>query len=322
MAVAPFLMYRTASTTSMNLPSLSLLDVPANDCETELSLHRRLARRNELRFRPTFEGELSVSALQEEMADRLIEESFVGRARTTVEPGLANVPDDADAFIAWFEGLAEHGPGQGDPLFPWLAEEATLEQMRWFLGQEVAGEAGFEDLLALAQLKMPVRAKLELARNFWDEMGQGHEVGMHGPLLARLADDLNVHLPPRQILVAPLCLANLLSALAWNRRYAFQALGALGAIELTAPGRAAFVNAGLRRLGFPPETRKYFALHATLDVKHSAAWNREVLRPLVAAEPRCARAFAEGALLRLQAGADCFVAYRAHLWSKSARACA
>jgi hypothetical protein len=59
-------------------------------------------------------------------------------------------------------------------------------------------------------------------------------------------------------------------------------------------------------------------LHATLDLQHSASWNREVLVPLVAAEPRCARAFAEGALLRLQAGARCFDAYRAYLWERPA----
>jgi len=26
-----------------------------------------------------------------------------------------------DAFVAWFEGLRDWAPGQGDPLFPWLA---------------------------------------------------------------------------------------------------------------------------------------------------------------------------------------------------------
>jgi hypothetical protein len=117
-----------------------------------------------------------------------------------------------------------------------------------------------------------------------------------------------------------MALGNLLGALAWNRRYAFQSLGALGVIELTAPGRAAMVNLGLRRLGCRPEIRKYFALHATLDVQHSRAWNEGVLRPLVAADPRCARALAEGALLRLRAGADCFAAYRAHLWTATSAA--
>jgi hypothetical protein len=99
-------------------------------------------------------------------------------------------------------------------------------------------------------------------------------------------------------------------ALAAHRRYAYASIGALGVIELTAPGRAAKVNAGLKRLGIAGEARRYFALHATLDVKHSAAWNREVLGPLVAADPRVARPIAEGALMRLNAGAKCFERYR------------
>ena len=67
-----------------------------------------------------------------------------------------------------------------------------MEEMKWFLTQEVAGEAGFEDLTALTQVKLPTRAKLELARNYWDEMGRGNARGMHGPLLAMLANRLGL----------------------------------------------------------------------------------------------------------------------------------
>ena len=38
-----------------------------------------------------------------------------------------------------------------------------------------------------------------------------------------------------------------------------------------------------------------------------------MLRPLVAANPACARPLAEGALLRLSAGAKCFERYRREL---------
>ncbi|HET9752711.1 MAG TPA: iron-containing redox enzyme family protein, partial [Myxococcales bacterium] len=110
-----------------------------------------------------------------------------------------------------------------------------------------------------------------------------------------------------------LALANLLVALALDRRYAYHSVGALGAIEMTAPGRVAQVDRGLARLGVPKAARRYFTLHATLDLQHSAAWNREVLRPLVLREPRAARAIAEGALMRLRAGARCFARYRGEL---------
>lgn len=53
--------------------------------------------------------------------------------------------------------------------------EASREELRYFLKQEVAGKAGFDDLVALAQIQLPTEAKLEPARNDWDEMGRGRE---------------------------------------------------------------------------------------------------------------------------------------------------
>jgi hypothetical protein len=81
---------------------------------------------------------------------------------------------------------------------------------------------------------------------------------------------------------------------------------------MTAPTRAGFVDAGLKRLGIPTKVRIYFTLHAVLDIKHSECWNREVLRSLVAEDPRCADAIGEGAVLRLWHGARCFERYRRH----------
>jgi hypothetical protein len=290
----------------------------ASDASDVAALHQRLLRLGQQRLRPVLTRDLPThdfpsSSLAAEMGDRYAEESFVAAERAAVAPLLRDVPSDADAFLEWFEGLRETGPGQHDPLFPWLAERASIDEMRWFLGQEFAGEAGFEDLLALTQLRMPVQPKLEMARNYWDELGRGHASGMHGPMLERLAQALVLELPVERIVWQSLALANLMVALAWNRHYAFQSVGALGVIELTAPGRAKLVNAGLRRLGAEPGVRQYFALHATLDVQHSRDWNREIVRPLVAAEPRRAVAIAEGALLRLRAGARCFATYRTHL---------
>jgi hypothetical protein len=244
---------------------------------------------------------------------RAQEREFVERERGAVAAQAREAPAEPDAFVRWFEDLRQTGPGQGDPLFPWLAHSASLAQMKWFLAQEVAGEAGFDDLVAITQVKMPVQAKLELARNYWDEMGRGHRAAMHGPLLSDLARALGVHAEPGTTVWEALALANLLVALALDRRYAYHSIGALGAIELTAPGRVAHVDRGLARLGVPEPARRYFTLHATLDLRHSAAWDREVLRPLVAQEPRAARAIAEGALMRLRAGARCFARYREEL---------
>ena len=183
--------------------------------------------------------------------------------------------------------------------------------MRWFLTQEVAGEAGFDDLVALTQVRMPVQPKLEMARNYWDEMGRGKHVGMHGPMLELAVQELRLEPSIETTVWESLALANLMIALAQGRRYAFHSVGALGVIELTAPGRVSLVNEGLAQLGVSSAGRRYFQLHANLDVLHSREWNREIIRPLVAADARCARALAEGALLRLRCGARCFERYRA-----------
>ncbi len=250
---------------------------------------------------------------------KMEEGAFIESMREIVGARAGLAPIDAGGFVDWFVRLREDGPGQGDPLFPWLAQAATLEEMDWFLTQEVGGEAGFDDLVALTQVKMPTQAKLELARNYWDEMGQGRESAMHGPMLSDLADARGLSPSIEHTLAPALALGNAMIAFATSRRYAYHAIGALGVVELTAPGRAALVDEGLRRLNVGP-ARRYFAVHATLDVKHSEDWNREILYPIVADRPEVARFIAEGALIRLACGARCFEAYRKRLWGGCGRA--
>ena len=275
---------------------------------------RGLARWNRARLAPGFPDEDWPGAEERDVRMRRMEGELLDSLRARAADEAAGAPTDPDGFLGWFEALKDHGPGQDDPLFHWLAEEADRDQMRWFLGQEAAGEAGFEDLLACTQVRMPARAKLEFARNYWDEMGRGNPKGMHGPMLDVLIDALELKASIDDTVWESLALANAMTAMATTRRYAWHSVGALGVIELTAPDRSAATAAGLRRLGFSAEERRYFDLHAVLDVKHSEAWNREALRPLVEEEPRRATAIAEGALIRLHCGARCFERYRAELW--------
>jgi hypothetical protein len=271
-----------------------------------------LAKYNGQQLQPACPGDAWREELDNHAKVLRAEGEYIEVVRREIGPLVANVPSGVDDFIAWFEDLKETGPGQGDPLFPWLAGTATYEDMLWFLTQEVAGEAGFDDLLALTQVKMPVTVKLEMARNYWDEMGRGREAAMHGPLLGRLANYLNISAQPDRVVPESLALGNAMLALARSRRYCFQSIGALGVIEMTAPTRAGFVDAGLKRLRIPTKKRLYFTLHAVLDIKHSECWNREVLRSLVGENPRCAQAIGEGAVIRLWHGARCFDRYRRH----------
>ena len=104
---------------------------------------RALAKWNRQRLEPRLPDE---DAPVTENRDRRMlqtEGAFLSLLRQQVRAAAALAPTDAKAFVQWFAALEANGPGQEDPLFPWLADQATRDQMRWYLQQEAAGEAGF-----------------------------------------------------------------------------------------------------------------------------------------------------------------------------------
>ncbi len=294
----------------------SSLAVSARVCSItpQDSLHRRLAYFNRKRLTPALPTPEWIEELQQQGHFALLEGRFLETERRAVIERCAGLPTQTDDFMQWFEGLVESGPGQNDPLFDWLAARASMDDMRWFLNQEVACEAGFEDLVALTQVRMPTGPKLEMARNYWDEMGRGNEVRMHGPMLHDAAVALDLKADVDATVWEALALANLMSGMACSRRYAYHSIGALGVVEMTAASRARQVDRGLKRLDVEARARSYFTLHSRIDVLHARDWNREVIRPLIEADPRLRAPIAEGALMRLAAGARCFARYREVLW--------
>src|SRR5205085_1980547 len=108
----------------------------------ERALQRQLTGLNARRLRPSVPEPDWRAALNREHAVRVLEREFIEKARAGVVRYAAEAPREPAEFVAWFEALERTGPGQRDPLFPYLAERASREEMCWFLTQEVAGEAG------------------------------------------------------------------------------------------------------------------------------------------------------------------------------------
>jgi hypothetical protein len=298
---------RIARATSM-LRAVPVARDPLTQTET---LHRALACANAQRLRPRrTAGDFEVE-LEREASIRRMERQFVEEERACVRGQACAVPKDPENFLAWFVALKESQLGQTDALFPWLAEHAKKQQMCWFLEQERANEVSFGDLVALTQVNMPARPKQELARNYWDETVRGHATDT-----PRTAAQCPKHaLQPEATVWESLALGNLMVALATARHYAYQSLGALGVAELTASRSKQFVHAGLLRLGIALETPDYYLSSTCFDALHSAAWQREVIEPLIAGDSTLAALIAEGALMRLNSAARCFERYRKALWS-------
>ena len=201
------------------------------------SFQRGLAHWNRERLSPGFPSDDWQRRFERDVKMQRLEGAFLEELRAEVRGEAAEVPTDVEGFIAWFEELKQVGPGQGDPLFPWLAEEASIDELRWFFEQEAAGEAGFDDLVAMTQVKLPVLPKLELARNYWDEMGHGTFKGMHGPMLDALVETLKVDPVIEKTVWESLCLANAMTAMASTRRYAWHSVGGHPPHHRNTPGR-------------------------------------------------------------------------------------
>jgi len=277
------------------------------------SFQTSLARFNHKRLAPALPNAKWQSELREEKKFRILEGNYIEELRRHIFPLLPSLSTDGSEFVTWFESLNHIGPGQHHPFFTWLANESNLEEMKWFLAQEAAGEAGFDDLLAYTQVRLPPKAKVEMARNYWDEMGRGKASATHSNLLDQVVQNLQLSPSINETVYESLALSNVMIALAVNRRYLYQSIGALGVIELTAPSRVAKIASGMERLGIGKETRAYYDIHAKLDLAHSRAWIEEVITPLVIDFPTCAPFIAEGALIRLTCGKNSFDRYQREL---------
>jgi hypothetical protein len=241
-----------------------------------------------------------------------LDTSWLNDQKIRIEDDLLAIPSSPDAFINWLESLLDSGYGQKHILFDYLENYASQADFELFMTQELATEAGFDDLVAMTQVQAPHHVKLELARNYWDELGNGAYEKMHSVQLGWVADALEIKSPEdhyKGIHWQPLALSNMMLAFASRRSYFYQSIGALGAIELTAPARCKKVAKGLKRLGFTNAQYRYYALHSILDIKHWQGWRDNILRPLIEENPAACVPIAEGFLMRLLAGSDCFDVY-------------
>ena len=191
-------------------------------------------------------------------------------------------------------------------VYRWVAEDASREQLRWFLAYEGGPDGGFDDLVAVCQVGLDGEAKLELARNYWDELGNGRLDRVHTELHRKLSRALRLPDVPRPALpTTALRRAALGSLLATNRHLQPEMVGALGLLELQAGPRCRKVVDGLRRLGAGEDALDFYVEHAETDPRHGKGWVDNVVVTL-GRNARWASGMTRGARWRSMVNADFF----------------
>ncbi|MGH9089085.1 MAG: iron-containing redox enzyme family protein [Acidimicrobiales bacterium] len=193
------------------------------------------------------------------------------------------------------------------PVYRWLADYATWEEVVHFLTLEGGPDAGFDDLVATCQIGLAGRPKLELATNYWDEMGRGQLEGVHTVLHDRMVEALAMpRLDRREQSAEALERVALGALLATNRWLQPEMLGALGLIEIQAGPRCRMVLRAFDRVGAPEDAYPFYRVHAEVDPIHGRAWLENAILPTISEQPSWAPRIVRGAWWRSQVNAAFF----------------
>jgi len=165
-------------------------------------------------------------------------------------------------------------------IYEWLAGDADRSEIVEFLSIEGGPDGGFDDLVAACQIGLDGTAKLELAQNYWDEMGNGSLARVHTELHRKLSTALGlVCAPPDRQRIEVLERSVLTGLLATNRWLQPEMLGALGLLELQAGPRCRKVVAALERIGAGTDALDFYVEHSTVDPRHGKDWVDKAITP-------------------------------------------
>ena len=228
--------------------------------------------------------------------DRLIEPRF--------SKLVTQIPTDSSkSFIRWLLKIIQTHPATIHPFYnQFIRNKATREDLKFWLAQESTLDQRFDDVLANLQVGTTGAVKMEIAKNYWDEMGNGDLEKTHTHLFAQLLDELEVtpSYIATNLLPASLLTGNLSSCFSLHRHLFHEALGFFGVVEYLAPLRFTHVVNALKRNDISEKGQAYHKLHIWIDRIHGASWFNDVVRSIIEEKPETKKAILKGVLIRLE----------------------
>ena len=118
-------------------------------------LHRALAWWNVRRLRAEQPTRRWRDEIEEDLRMRSLQGEWIEAECAALAPWVRDLPRTSDGFLRWFESLrlARHGHRDAIPGSP--ARPVTLDEVRWWMRQELAAGSGLEAVMALLRLRLP-----------------------------------------------------------------------------------------------------------------------------------------------------------------------
>lgn len=267
----------------------------------QLLLAKIYAVATEISTSPTAEGSVVIHDVT-----RALERATLRAEDRYIEPGqIESAPADPSAFLSWLKRLARnHQVYKHSYYRQYIRDHATVEDLRKYVIQESVVDGRFDDLLAMMQVGTSGPEKMEIATNFWDEMGNGNPEEVHTTLFNRIFEVFSIDQQDldNELTAEALLSGNLAVQLCRYRRFYPEAIGFLGMTEWLVPERFVHVVHAWDRLGLPDVGITYHKLHITIDSRHAAGWFHNIVIP-TATSDRMREGIVRGTLWRLNSSA-------------------
>lgn len=187
---------------------------------------------------------------------------------------------DLRTMIAAFDGPSLSG---------YAEREATFEQFCEFLVHRSAYQLKEADPHSWGIPRLDGRAKAALVEIQMDEYGDGVPGASHAELFADTLRAAGVdatygaHLD--RLPGITLATTNLISLLGLHRRYLPALLGHLALFEMTSVTPMGRYSQAARKFGLGDEGARFYDVHVEADAEHEVIAERDLLAPLVTADP-------------------------------------
>lgn len=205
-------------------------------------------------------------------------------------------------FVRSLKSIVREHPANRHPFYiEFLPDSAEIGDIAYYLAQESALDPRFDDFIALMQIGMSVRPKLELAGNYWDEMGNGTEARVHTVMFQNTLNEVGAtdDFIRENLSVDALVCGNLSATLALRKPLIFRAVGSFAVTEFLFPRRCAQLLEAWRRNSLSVEGIEYHREHIGIDARHASGFFKNVIIPLVEERPEIAPEIYWGAVARL-----------------------